>query len=171
METRDSSDEKAVRKEILKRAKLICSTLSVTGSSIITRSDIKFDTVIVDEAAQAIELSTLIPLKYSCKRLILIGDPNQLPATIFSKTCTKLSYDRSLFERLQINGYPVLLLNTQYRMNTLISRFISENFYEAQVKDYEKIEDILGEKKIVKNLKFDKFLVFHISGLEVFDNG
>lgn len=33
-----------------------------------------FDTVIIDEAAQAVEISTLIPLKYGCRRLIMIGD-------------------------------------------------------------------------------------------------
>ena len=44
-----------------------------------------FETVIIDEAAQAVELSTLIPLKYGCKRCILVGDPQQLPATVKSQ--------------------------------------------------------------------------------------
>ena len=41
--------------------------------------------MLIDEAAQAVEASTLIPLKYGCRRLILIGDPEQLPATVFSQ--------------------------------------------------------------------------------------
>lgn len=45
-----------------------------------------------------------------CRRLILIGDPQQLPATIFSKKCEKFGYDLSLFERLQRANYPVFLL-------------------------------------------------------------
>lgn len=46
---------------------------------------ITFDTVVIDEAGQSIEIANLIPLLYGCQRLILIGDPNQLPATIFSQ--------------------------------------------------------------------------------------
>jgi senataxin len=52
----------------------------------------------------------LIPLQYGCKRLILIGDPNQLPATVFSKTTEKLKYSLSLFQRLQMNNIRVHLL-------------------------------------------------------------
>jgi hypothetical protein len=45
----------------------------------ILRSNQRFDTAIIDEAGQASEPSTLIPLRYGCKRLILVGDPRQLP--------------------------------------------------------------------------------------------
>ena len=31
----------------------------------------------------SIEISNLMPLAYGCKRLILIGDHKQLPATLF----------------------------------------------------------------------------------------
>ena len=57
-----------------------------------------------------------------CKRLILIGDPQQLPATIFSKKCEKFGYDLSLFERLQRANYPVFLLKviTFYYLPSLI---------------------------------------------------
>jgi len=37
---------------------------------------------------QAVEVSSLIPLKYACRRLILVGDPKQLPATVFSDAAT-----------------------------------------------------------------------------------
>lgn len=69
-----------------------------------------FDTVIIDEAAQAVEVSTLIPLYYKCKRLILIGDPKQLPATIFSKICEKYNYSQSLFQRLMLSNVEVNML-------------------------------------------------------------
>ncbi len=45
-----------------------------------------------------------------CKRLILIGDPKQLPATVFSRLSQNQKYDQSLFFRLQTSGYPVHLL-------------------------------------------------------------
>ena len=63
----------------------------------------------------------MIPLLYGCKRLILIGDPNQLPATVFSRKSIDHKYDQSLFERLMKSGYPVNVLKTQYRMHPEIS--------------------------------------------------
>lgn len=51
--------------QILRRTKLICSTLSVAGSMLLANTGDIYDTVIIDEAAQAVEPSTLIPLKYS----------------------------------------------------------------------------------------------------------
>lgn len=96
-----------------------------------------FDTVLVDEACQGVELSTLIPLKLGCRRLILIGDPNQLPATVFSELAKDYSnYARSLFQRLQVTHYKVNTLNTQYRMHPAISRFPSENFYDGSLLDH-----------------------------------
>jgi len=103
-----------IQNEILKRTQIICSTLSVTGSALLTSFYQNFDTVVIDEAAQAVEISTLIPLKYDCKRLILIGDPKQLPATVFSRVSQTMKYDQSLFYRLQRSGYPVHLLEVTY---------------------------------------------------------
>ena len=57
----------------------------MAGSNILTSLNQKFDTVLIDEAAQAVELSTLIPLKYLCERFILVGDPKQLSATVFAE--------------------------------------------------------------------------------------
>jgi senataxin len=78
---------RSTRQKILLEADVVCSTLSGAGHEIIEQLD--FDMVIVDEAAQAIELSTLIPLKYKCQRCILVGDPQQLPPTVLSQeVCT-----------------------------------------------------------------------------------
>ena len=122
------SDEN-LKNDLLINAKIICSTLSMAGSNILLSSNIKFDTVVIDEASQAIELSTLIPLKYNCERLILVGDPNQLAATVFSGIALKYNYDMSLFERFQKNNHKILILKNQYRMKSEISNFISELFY------------------------------------------
>lgn len=92
-------------------------TLSSVGSNVVFNSNVKFDTVVIDEAGQSTEISNLIPLMYSCQRLILIGDPNQLPATVFSPKSLEHNYDQSLFERLMKSGFPVSILKTQYRMH------------------------------------------------------
>ena len=83
------------------------------------------------------ELATLIPLQYGCKRCVLVGDPNQLPATVISRVSKRFGYERSLFERLQQNGCPVVMLDTQYRMHHTIARFPSTHFYQGLLRNSE----------------------------------
>ena len=93
----DKTDIIQTKKKILKDSQLVFTTLSSSGSSILQNSEMVFDTVVIDEAGQAVQISSLIPLMYGCKRLILIGDPKQLPATVFSPICLQHHYDQSLF--------------------------------------------------------------------------
>lgn len=60
-----------IRAEVLQEADVICSTLSGSGHEALENVD--FDTIVIDEAAQAVELSSLIPLKYRVKRCIMVG--------------------------------------------------------------------------------------------------
>ena len=109
------------RSNILAAADVICSTLSGSGHDYMNEFD--FETVIIDEAAQSIELSSLIPLRYGCKRCILVGgqsritvscavtdvefsDPNQLPPTVMSRVATAAGYEKSLFVRMMDRGGP-----------------------------------------------------------------
>lgn len=104
------------RQEVLWEADIICSTLSGSGHEILDQFD--FETVVIDEAAQSIELSSLIPLKYQCKRCILVGgmsstmwplpiltacsvDPQQLAPTVLSMKASQKNYQQSLFVRIQ----------------------------------------------------------------------
>ena len=68
-------------------------------------------------------------------RVVLVGDPQQLPATILSQRGKDLMFDRSLFERLQTAGCPVHTLQVQYRMHPFIREFPSRYFYENSLKD------------------------------------
>jgi senataxin len=115
---------------------VLCATLSGSGHEMFRNLDVEFETVIIDEAAQCVELSALIPLKYGCCKCILVGDPKQLPPTVLSQSAARFGYDQSLFVRMQQN-HPksVHLLDMQYRMHPEISMFPSKEFYEAQLKD------------------------------------
>jgi senataxin len=62
---------RAAKDTILAEADVICATLSGAGQDIL--APYLFETVIIDEAAQAIEMSCLIPLKYGCRRCIMVG--------------------------------------------------------------------------------------------------
>ncbi|ORX57635.1 hypothetical protein DM01DRAFT_134426 [Hesseltinella vesiculosa] len=132
-----------VRQKVFAKCDIVCATLSGSGSSTLTDLGIVFDTVVVDEAAQAVEVSTLIPLKYNCQRCILVGDPNQLPPTVISSMAGKYKYEQSLFVRLE-NNTPenVYLLSIQYRMNPEISAFPSCQFYRSKLLDGPRMSDL-----------------------------
>lgn len=123
-----------IQQEILDGAQVICATLSGSGHEMFQNLSIEFETVIIDEAAQSIELSALIPLKYGCSKCILVGDPKQLPPTVLSREAARFQYEQSLFVRMQAN-HPndVHLLDTQYRMHPEISLFPSNTFYDGRL--------------------------------------
>ncbi|OAX84141.1 hypothetical protein ACJ72_01486 [Emergomyces africanus] len=127
---------KKIQQEIIDGAHVICATLSGSGHEMFQSLSIEFETVVIDEAAQSIELSALIPLKYGCSKCILVGDPKQLPPTVLSKVASRFQYEQSLFVRMQAN-HPndVHLLDTQYRMHPEISRFPSAAFYDGRLQD------------------------------------
>jgi senataxin len=77
------------RVEVINEADVVCSTLSGAGHELLAQFD--FEMVIIDEAAQAIELSSLIPLKYRSNRCVMVGDPQQLPPTVLSQEVNRLS--------------------------------------------------------------------------------
>ncbi|KAK3987457.1 putative helicase [Cladorrhinum sp. PSN332] len=125
-----------IQQEILDKAQVLCATLSGSGHEMFKNLNVEFETVIIDEAAQCVELSALIPLKYGCSKCILVGDPKQLPPTVLSQSAARYGYDQSLFVRMQKNhAKDVHLLDMQYRMHPEISRFPSKEFYEGLLQD------------------------------------
>ena len=67
-------------------------------------------------------------------QLVLVGDHKQLSATVISGLAQQHGYGRSLFERLQRLGFPMNLLEVQYRMHPEISSFPRKEFYEERVR-------------------------------------
>lgn len=125
-----------IQQEILDKSQVLCATLSGSGHEMFKNLNVEFETVIIDEAAQCVELSALIPLKYGCSKCILVGDPKQLPPTVLSQSAARYGYDQSLFVRMQKNhAKDVHLLDMQYRMHPEISMFPSKEFYEGLLQD------------------------------------
>ncbi|KAM3291143.1 putative helicase MAGATAMA 3 [Capsicum chacoense] len=134
-------DKDSIRASILDEAVIVFSTLSFSASPVFTKLNRGFDVVIIDEAAQAVEPATLLPLSNGCKQVFLVGDPVQLPATVISPIAGKFGYCVSLFERFQRAGYPVQMLKTQYRMHPEIRNFPSREFYEEALEDGPDVEE------------------------------
>ncbi|CAN6464526.1 unnamed protein product [Victoria cruziana] len=139
-----------LRKSIIREAEILVTTLSGCGGDIYAvcsesissnrfgrpSEEFLFDVVVIDEAAQALEPATLIPLqilKSTGTKCIMVGDPKQLPATVLSNVASKFLFECSMFERLQRAGYPVTMLTTQYRMHPEICQFPSLHFYEGKL--------------------------------------
>ncbi|XP_012270150.1 probable helicase senataxin [Orussus abietinus] len=100
----------------------------------------KISVCIVDEATQSCEAETLIPLMLGVKTLVLVGDPNQLPATVLSQRAKKLGLDQSLFSRIKDAFHhekdnPIIMLDTQYRMAYPIAYWPNKFFYEGKLRN------------------------------------
>ncbi|WWD16760.1 hypothetical protein CI109_101192 [Kwoniella shandongensis] len=156
---------RAARETILKEADIICATLSGAGQD--TLAAHTFETVIIDEAAQAIEMSCLIPLKYGCKRCIMVGDPNQLPPTTFSTEAEKYHYNESLFVRMtRHKSSNVQLLSIQYRMHPFISELPSKVFYNGHLKDGPDMAKKTAALWHQRNV-FGPYRFFNVEGTEI----
>ncbi|SCV02658.1 LAMI_0H01640g1_1 [Lachancea mirantina] len=127
-------DRRKTQARILAESDIICSTLSGSAHDILASLGVKFDTVIIDEACQCTELSSIIPLRYGGRRCIMVGDPNQLPPTVLSGAASKFKYNQSLFVRMEKKCNPYLL-DVQYRMHPSISKFPSSEFYGGKLHD------------------------------------
>ncbi|KAH6662222.1 helicase SEN1 [Plectosphaerella plurivora] len=136
---------KQVQQEIIDSAQVLCATLSGSGHEMFKNLSVDFETVIIDEAAQCVELSALIPLKYGATKCVLVGDPKQLPPTVLSQSAARFGYDQSLFVRMQRNHPDYIhMLDRQYRMHPQISAFPSLEFYEGKLVDG---DDMAGLRK------------------------
>ncbi|KAL0361654.1 UNVERIFIED_CONTAM: Helicase sen1 [Sesamum radiatum] len=126
-------------------AEIVFTTVSSSGRKLFSRLTHGFDMVVIDEAAQASEVAVLPPLSLGAARCVLVGDPQQLPATVISKAAGTLLYSRSLFERFQQAGCPTMLLSVQYRMHPQIRDFPSRYFYQGRLTDSESVATLPDE--------------------------
>ncbi|KAL3008525.1 hypothetical protein AAZX31_07G035900 [Glycine max] len=126
-------------------AEVVFTTVSSSGRKLFSRLSHGFDMVVIDEAAQASEVAILPPLSLGAARCVLVGDPQQLPATVISKAAGTLMYSRSLFERFQQAGCPTMLLSVQYRMHPQIRDFPSRYFYQGRLTDSESVAKLPDE--------------------------
>lgn len=95
-----------------------------------------FTCCIIDEAGQSKETETWLPLLYGVRKLVLVGDHKQLPATVISQLAQNKNLKQSLFERffyryvieLQMDNL-IHSLNVQYRMHPEIAEWPCQHFY------------------------------------------
>ena len=116
---------------VLRRAEVICATCAGAGSDILER--FSFEACLIDEATQATEPATIVPLTKGCRQVVLIGDQKQLPPTIISREADAAGLGTSLFERMLARGIRAFMLKVQYRMHPAIASFPSKAFYKGEL--------------------------------------
>ena len=125
--------ENQMRDDILEHAQVICATCVGAGDLLLDSR--RFPLVLLDEATQATEPASLIPLTKGARHVVLVGDHHQLPPTVISRRAQEDGLSKSLFERLIALGAPATMLTTQYRMHPVIREWPSERFYGGELED------------------------------------
>jgi superfamily I DNA and/or RNA helicase len=129
-----SSLEEHILNQLINDADAVICTLNGANNRLLYKRE--FDVVMIDEAAQALEPSCWIPIQ-KAKKVILAGDPFQLPPTVKSPEGLKLKLNQTLMERMMVNCDIVSLLKVQYRMNKSIMGFSNLWFYNNQLEAHE----------------------------------
>ena len=138
LRSRAAEIEIRINAELFGEARVIACTL--VGSAHRLLEGMKFGTLFIDEAAQALEAACWIPMRRT-NRVILAGDHCQLPPTVKSIAALRAGLGKTLMERIAENKPEVVtLLKIQYRMNEDIMRFSSDWFYGGQVESAPQIK-------------------------------
>ena len=138
-----------ITNNIINEHDIIITTCSTTYDTKLKDSNFKY--VLIDESTQCCEVECLLPIVHGSRHVILIGDQKQLGPTIIYPKANSVGMKISLFERM-IKIYPdnFIMLKKQYRMNSELSKFSSEFFYNGLIKNSSKHKETKYSKKIIK---------------------
>ncbi|XP_064918355.1 5'-3' DNA helicase ZGRF1 isoform X5 [Columba livia] len=122
-------------KTILQQVKVVGVTCAACPFPCL--NTLKFPVVMLDECSQMTEPASLLPIaRFQCEKLVLVGDPKQLPPAIQgSESVHEKGLEQTLFDRLCLMGHTTILLRTQYRCHPAISAIANELFYEGNLID------------------------------------
>jgi hypothetical protein len=119
---------------LIASADVIFCTLASSGGTVLKNKGFGINDLIVDEAAASTEPELYIPFHLRPSRLLIVGDPLQLPATCLSRQAIQLGLTKSLHERLMYDcHFEHVMLDVQYRMSCEISSFPSACFYQSKI--------------------------------------
>ncbi|XP_015267362.1 PREDICTED: protein ZGRF1 [Gekko japonicus] len=122
-------------KALLQQVKVVGATCAACPFPCM--KNLKFPVVVLDECSQMTEPASLLPIaRFGCEKLILVGDPKQLPPTIQgSESARDNGLEQTLFDRLRLMGHEPVLLRTQYRCHPAISAISNNLFYDGDLLD------------------------------------
>ena len=119
--------EQYIIDDLIGKAQVITATL--VGSNQYMVRNLTFQTVVIDEAGQALEPACWIPM-LKAQKVVLAGDPFQLSPTIKSMEAARQGLSVTLLEKcITLHPEAVNLLDEQYRMHAQIMGYSSRVFY------------------------------------------
>ncbi|AYA38780.1 IGHMBP2 family helicase [Hymenobacter oligotrophus] len=129
--------EKYITEDLLEKVQVITCTLVGAANRAIRH--LMYETVFIDEAAQALEPGCWIPIT-KAERVVLAGDHCQLPPTVKSEKAAAQGLRETLFEKC-ITRQPetARMLQVQYRMHQHIMQFSSDQFYGGKLQADERV--------------------------------
>ena len=131
LRSRATELEFRINQNLFDSAHVVACTL--VGSNHKVLSGMRFSTLFIDEAAQALEAACWIAIRRA-GRVIFAGDHHQLPPTVKNFEAQREGLGISLMERIaSIHPEAVKLLTVQYRMNSKIMDFSNDWFYEGKM--------------------------------------
>jgi len=123
--------EQYIMDNLFSKAQVITATL--VGANHYTVRNLKYNTVVIDEAGQALEPACWIPI-LKAEKVVLAGDHFQLSPTIKSSEAGRNGLSKTLLEKsVSLHPESVVLLNEQYRMHESIMGYSSQVFYNSQL--------------------------------------
>ncbi|MCU0432658.1 MAG: AAA domain-containing protein [Bacteroidia bacterium] len=123
------------------QAQVVACTPVVSAGKLLR--DKRFETVFIDEAAQALEPMSWIPITRA-NRVVFAGDHCQLPPTVKSKKAEDGGLKYTLFERaIRNQPHASVILETQYRMHEHIMNFSNREFYDNRLQADVTVKDNL----------------------------
>ena len=133
--------EQYIIADVLSKAAVITTTL--VGANHYTVKSLRYHTVVIDEASQALEPACWIPI-LKAQKVVMAGDHCQLPPTIKSDEAARKGLSTTLMEKLVgIHPEAVVLLEEQYRMHETIMGFSSKEFYNDRLKAHPSVANRL----------------------------
>ena len=129
--------EDYITDDLLNHVQVITCTLVGAANKAIRH--LEYNTVFIDEAAQALEPACWIPISRA-KRVVLAGDHCQLPPTVKSFEAEKGGMGKTLFEKcIERQPNVAVMLKTQYRMHHHIMEFSNRQFYNSELQAHESV--------------------------------
>ncbi len=153
---------------LLNRATVVFCTLCVSGRTNMHSIASQFDFLIIDEAAQAVEAETLIPMMFKPTKCLLVGDTKQLPAVVISKLAKERNYGWSMMWRLlEKCKQSCHMLKIQHRMHPEIRKFSSEKYYQGNLVDSESIKQLAQQNALPQDKILGPLAFIDINGDEI----
>ncbi|XP_039613933.1 protein ZGRF1-like [Polypterus senegalus] len=133
---------KSIEQHKLGRNKALLREVQVVGATCAAcpfpcMNNLLFPVVLLDECSQITEPASMLPIaRFGCEKLVLVGDPKQLPPTIQGSEATHaFGIEQTLFDRMCLMGHEPILLRSQYRCHPAISKLANELFYSGALVD------------------------------------